>query len=512
VTGVVTTVAGGPGPGYRDGPGDEARFDTPCDVAVLPSGEIVVADTGNGVVRLIDADGTVRTLERDDDAAVPLLAVSTPTGITATHDGFLYVTGHWNGRIVQITPDRRTFVIAGSRRGFADGEGDDARFRTPAGVAVDPLGALVVADAGNYLVRRVRTVESRGPPSVAPGIDVTGPLPRIAASLFTDAPFPWPVDPQQGTHEVVGTMGEVRGSGSDHRARLHGGLDIRARAGALVRAVRDEKVRSPLAPWGFGADSEGVSVDLVSYIHIRVGRTARDTPLAEAPFLPVVDEDGRVTRVRVRRGERFRVGDPLGTVNAQFHVHLELGPPGAQVNPLKLPLAGLSDTTPPVIARDGIRVYDEHGERVTEQRGNRLVVRGPVRLTLEAWDQVDGNLPRRRLGLYQAGFQVLHADGRPVAGFERPRVTIEFNRLPSLPWAGPLVYAESSGIAGLGQAQTRFIYVLTNTLRDGEGEPGLWDSGTLPSGDYILRVFAADYHGNVAERGRDLPVTLEPSS
>lgn len=511
-SGMVTTVAGGTMPGYRDGPADDARFDTPCGIALLPSGALVVADTGNGVVRVIAADGLVRTLEREDEVPVPLFAVSTPVGVAVSHDGFVYVTGHWNGRIVQITPDRQTHVMAGSRRGFGDGAGDAARFRTPAGIAIDPEGGLVVADAGNYLIRRIRAADAprRREAPLAPPVVIDGTLPRLLPELFSAGMFPWPVEPQHRAHEVVGTMGEVRGTGTDPRARLHGGIDIRAPAGALVRAVRDEKVRTPLAPWGFGADSEGVAVDLVSYIHIRVGRTARDTPLAGTPFLPVLDEDGRVVRIRVRRGERFRVGDPLGTVNALVHVHLELGPPGAQINPLHLPLVDLVDTTPPVIVRDGIRLFDEGGQRLTERRHGRLLVRGPVRITLEAYDRVDGNLPRRRLGLYRAGYQILESDGRPAAGFERPRVTIAFDRLPSLPYAGPLVYAESSGIASQDTPVTRFVYLLTNTLRDGHVEEGVWDSGTLPPGNYILRVLAADYHGNESEHGRDLPITIEP--
>jgi hypothetical protein len=359
--------------------------------------------------------------------------------------------------------------------------------------------------------RRMATITVRSEVAVAPAVALEGPLPRLSPALFTGEHFPWPLDPQDRVHEVTGTMGEVRGTGADPRARLHGGIDIRAPSGAIVRAVRDEKVRTPLAPWGFGADSEGVAVDLVSYIHVRVGRTARDAPMADAPFLPVLDEEGRVTRVRVRRGERFRVGDPIGTVNDLFHVHLELGPPGAQINPLHLPLAGFTDTTPPVIVRDGIRLYDESGDRLTERRHGRLVVRGPVRITLEAYDQVDGNLPRRRLGLYRAGFQILEADGAPAPGFATPRVTIEFDRLPSFPYAGPLVYAESSGIASRSHPATRFVYLLTNTLRDGRLEQGMWDSGPLPPGDYILRVLAADVHGNVTERGRDLPIVIDPA-
>ncbi len=527
--GQVTTIAGGTAPGYQDGVRDEALFDTPGGIAVLPSGDLVVADTGNGLLRVVSQAGTVRTFGSDSSMGV-VFAVSMPIGLAVSHDGFVYVSGYRDGRIVQITPEGDTYPLARGVNASADAEDDRVRFLMPAGLALDPDGNLVVADTGNYLVRRLLQrnppltytarlrgwIEARWPTSsepiatVAPANWVTDDeAAAIEPALVSHDAFPWPIDPQTSAHEVVGTMGEVRGTDTDRRARLHGGIDIRAPMGTTVRAVRDEKVRSPLATWGLGGDNENVGVDLISYVHIKVGRTQRDTPLPDAPFLTVLDDHGRVARVRVRRGARFRVGDPIGTVNRLFHVHLELGSPGAQVNPFRLPFVGLTDTTPPVIARDGIRVYDRDGRRLTERRRGRLVVHGAVRITLEAYDQVDGNVPRRRLGLYRAGYQILNPDGTPVPGFESPHITIEFNRLPPQTFAGPIVYAEESGVAAQGHPATRFVYALTNTVRDGRLEPGHWDTSSLPAGDYTLRVIAADYWGNLAVVNRDLAITVE---
>ena len=52
-------------------------------------------------------------------------------------------------------------------------------------------------------------------------------------------------------------------------------------------------------------------------------------------------DDGKLARVRVRRGTRFRPGDALGTVNRMYHVHLIVGPSGAEINPLSLSPVGL---------------------------------------------------------------------------------------------------------------------------------------------------------------------------
>jgi DNA-binding beta-propeller fold protein YncE len=504
--GYVSTVAGGAAPGYQDGPAHEALFDTPCGVAILPSGGLIVADTGNHALRAIDGDGLVRTLEAN--LPFPTFRVSAPVGLAVTHDSFIYATGYRDGRIVQVAPDGQAYTIASGGRGFADGDGTEAQFRAPAGIAVDRHGRLHVADAGNYLVRRLRRATAQDASIVhAAGLEATV-LPRLTPDLFAADGFPWPLDPQTWAHEVVATMGEVRGTGADRRARLHGGVDIHAPVGTIVRAVHEEKVRSPLSVWGFGGDNEGVTGDLVSYIHIKVGRTRRDQPLDGSPFLTRLDETGRVARVRLRRGTRFRVGDPLGTINRLFHVHLEIGPPGAQMNPLKLPFAEFADTTPPTIVRDGIRLFDPLGQRLTGQRRGRLVVTGEVSIVLEAFDRVDQNLPRRRLGVYRAGYQVLGPDGAPAPGFETPRITIEFNRLPAHSYPGPLVYAENSGISAHGNPVTRFLYILTNTVRDGRAEPGMWNSSELAPGDYTLRAVAADFHGN--EAVGDLAITIEP--
>jgi len=118
------------------------------------------------------------------------------------------------------------------------------------------------------------------------------------------------------------------------------------------------------------------------------------------------------------------------------------------------------------------------------------------------------NAERRRLGLYKLGYQVLKADGSPAPGFNEPRINILFNRLPGDRAATKIAYAAESGITVYGSATTRFLYEVTNTVRDGRAFPGVWDTSQLPKGDYILRIIAADYSGNEAQQGRDVPVTV----
>ncbi len=517
--GFVTTIAGGQMPGYRDGPALDALFDTPCAVAVASTGELFIADTGNNRIRKITSDGQVATFsssatQQQDESTL----FAAPIGLALTHDGFLYVLENWGGRIVQLSPEGAQRTVAGSTNGFANGEGTRARFNSPMGIAVERSGALYVADAANYMVRKlVSTAQAKEAAQFeSNALDV---VPRLdAETLGASELLPWPVDPQREWHEVIATMGEVRGNHEgESRDHLHSGIDVQGNYGATVRAVRDEKVNNPLSNWQFDSLNEGLRVGLMTYIHLRVGRNQKNESIDPTRFVIVRDEQNMPARVRVKRGTRFRVGDPLGTINRMYHVHLNFGPGGGELNPLALGFVSFSDHVAPRIEPDGIQLYDQTGARLTEKRDGRLVVRrssddvggGDVSIVVDAFDQVDRNLARRRLGLYKLGYQILQPDGTPAPGFEQPRITIEFNRLSSDPNAVTLAYADASGITVYGSKTTRFLYNITNTVRDGHTARSVWRASELPPGPYTLRIFAADYSGNEVTTGRDLPIVIQ---
>src|SRR5205085_12431549 len=50
--GTITTIVGDGTPGFRDGPGDQARLLIPTDVALDANGNLLIADRGNQLVRL----------------------------------------------------------------------------------------------------------------------------------------------------------------------------------------------------------------------------------------------------------------------------------------------------------------------------------------------------------------------------------------------------------------------------------------------------------------------------
>jgi sugar lactone lactonase YvrE len=490
--GRVFTLAGSGVKGFADGAAAEAQFDTPCGVAVDAANNVYIADTGNGVVRVISDGGTVGTLD-----PLPSEGLVRPVGIAIDARGVLYVTDD-RGHLAEIVPGRRARTLAGSRPGFADGAAEGARFRGLAGIAVRAPGHLLAADGRNALVRSIAAPFVRDLHVPVPGV-----APAFDSERFAREPILWPLAPMDGPFEITGTLGELRGG--EGTERFHAGVDIHAPDGEPVLAVRPGTVAGPLAANDFGTLNESVRIGPLAYVHLRVGRFKRGEILDAAKFVPAYDPAGRLINVRVKRGARFETGEPIGTVNDFNHVHLNVGWPGEEHNPLEFRLVRFEDSVPPTISRRGIRLFDTLGQPLTRQVKGRILVSGIVHAVVDAWDQVNGNLSRRRLGLYALGYQVLNRDGTPVPGFEAPRETIRFDRLDG---ADPtLVYASGSGIPFYGRRRTRFLYRVTNALRSGSGENG-WDTTALPPGDYTLRIVARDVNGNEARSNRDLAVTV----
>lgn len=491
--GKVSTLAGKGTPGFADGDRNTALFDTPSGIAVATDGSIIVADTGNDRLRRVSLDGNVTTF--------PIADLSSPIGLAVTYDNFIYVTELDRSRVVQIAPDGATHVIAG------DGA-DGVRFNELTGIAIAPSKdgppKLYVADSGNLLIRKL------DPTTTTSTATIVESGPKLTKETLQQQSLLWPIGPQDQPHEVVATVGEVRGSfdSDDSRHHLHSGLDVFGGYGEPVLAVRSEKVTSPTPNWAFGSLNEGMRVADISYIHMHVGRD-KDAKMFDDPrFIPVNDANGKLARVRVKRGTRFNPGETVGTVNKMYHVHMNVGPPGGEINPLSLSPIGFNDTIAPTIEKNGIQLFDSSGTQLKEKQGDRLLVKGQVRIVVDAFDRTNFNADRRRLGLYKLGYQILKPDGSPAPGFNEPRINIVFDRLPGDRQATKVAYAGESGITVYGSKTTRFLYEVTNTVRDGRAAPGVWDTSSLPKGDYVLRIIAADFSGNEVQEGRDVPVSV----
>jgi sugar lactone lactonase YvrE len=498
--GEVSTIAGNGRTGKADGAAADASFDTPAALALADNGDLYIADTGNNAVRKLGRDGQVTTVAVAADGDRRSL-LRRPVAIAVTRDGYLYIASGAHGRVAQITPAGEAVPLVDIDHPPQPGYGADGgvRLYQPRGLALAPDGSLYVTDAATF---RVLHIAPPQPGQAAPA-ETLAPVPAHTATML------WPLKPQDHPHEVVGLMGEVRGNyDGDSRDHFHAGLDVQAAVGTPVLAVQPAKAGDPLPAWSLGDVGEGMALEGLQYIHMKVGRGANDKALDQR-FLIVNDDKGKPARVRVKRGTRFLAGETLGTVNRMAHVHLDYMPNGDALNPLSLPFIDLEDTIPPTIQE--IQLSDMNGSRLKDKRDGRLLVprlAGEVQIVVDAYDQMEGVKARRRLGLYKLGYQLLDAAGAAIAGQDAV-ITQLYDRLPRNKDAVKLAYAGNSGITVYGSDATRFAYALNNSVIHGKVTPGSWKVAGLAPGQYTLRIIAEDYAGNAASRNRDLAITVE---
>ena len=155
----VTTLAGTTR-GFADGSGTSAKFDTPCGVTAWTGGSIIVADTMNSRIRVINADGSVATIAGNGDAesrdGTPFeAAFYRPSAVAISPDGSLFIA---DGNAVRTIRSRAIPIvetITKRQRGFTDGPLGATKFNRVSGIAIDAASDVLVADSDNAAVRKI---------------------------------------------------------------------------------------------------------------------------------------------------------------------------------------------------------------------------------------------------------------------------------------------------------------------------------------------------------------------
>jgi uncharacterized protein (TIGR03437 family) len=121
------------------------------------------AGLDNNRVRRVVPGGTVttiagQTLSIGDSGPATLARLTNPGGTAIDAAGNLYIADTGQNRIRKVSPSGTITTVAGTGATGSNGNGGPATAATlsaPAAVAIDNAGNLLIADAGNNIVRRV---------------------------------------------------------------------------------------------------------------------------------------------------------------------------------------------------------------------------------------------------------------------------------------------------------------------------------------------------------------------
>ena len=169
VSGTITTVAGMLGqPGYTgDGnPAISAKLNGPQGLAITASGDLLIADTTNAVIRAVTAsDGKIQTIAgtgtagySGDGILATTAQLSDPSDVAIRGDGAIAIADLSNNRVRLFTVGGNIATIAGNgTAGFSGdyGSATQAELQGPAAVTFDPAGDLFIADSVNNCIRLV---------------------------------------------------------------------------------------------------------------------------------------------------------------------------------------------------------------------------------------------------------------------------------------------------------------------------------------------------------------------
>jgi sugar lactone lactonase YvrE len=147
----------------ENGPGLTATFKSPNGIVVDSKGNLYVADYENNIIRKISPTGEVSNfagsgLYGKTDGEGVNARFNTPQGLAIDSDDNIYVSDNQNCSIRKITSAGVVSTVAGGTCGYAsDGPAAEAIFYGPQGMAIDAGKNIYVADANNHKIRKIST-------------------------------------------------------------------------------------------------------------------------------------------------------------------------------------------------------------------------------------------------------------------------------------------------------------------------------------------------------------------
>ena len=168
-SGTITTAAGNGTPGYSGdgGPATSAQLYSLSGVAVDAAGNLFIADSGNNVIRRVDASsGTITTAAGNgtpsyggDGGPATSAQLNYPYGVAVDAAGNLFIADYGNDVIRRVDASSGTIsTVAGNHTSGYSGDGGpatNAQLSGPLGVAVDAADNLYIDDLNNNVIRRI---------------------------------------------------------------------------------------------------------------------------------------------------------------------------------------------------------------------------------------------------------------------------------------------------------------------------------------------------------------------
>ena len=151
----------------------QIAFSQGNNIVTDPAGNIYFADQQNNCVRRVTPDGIITTIV-GGSAAATTTALYNPAGVAIDRGGNLYIADSGDNRIVRLSSDGVITLVAGDGTPGDSGDGGLAilaQLHQPTSVVTDTLGNLIIADYANH---RVRKVSSDGSISTLAGTGAPG--------------------------------------------------------------------------------------------------------------------------------------------------------------------------------------------------------------------------------------------------------------------------------------------------------------------------------------------------
>jgi CshA-type fibril repeat protein len=138
---------------------------SPSGVAVDSSGNVYIADSGDGLVLKVDGSGdatifagTGARVSRPTHGPATTMDLISPSGLDVDAHDNLYIADTGNSMIEEV--DHLTGMLTviagdGSPNNWSPGPATSSHLRYPNAVAVGPAGDVYIADSGNNLVEKV---------------------------------------------------------------------------------------------------------------------------------------------------------------------------------------------------------------------------------------------------------------------------------------------------------------------------------------------------------------------